>query len=46
MTFWQLVRVEGGYVMKPYITIYPDMVEIVSYGGRKSHQGPLPEEVA
>ncbi len=35
MTFWQLVRDRGAddltYVLRPYITIYPDMVEINRY---------------
>ena len=30
-TFYQLVRCDGGYHMRPYVTIYPDMVEIRTY---------------
>ena len=30
-TFYQLLRSERGYALVPYITIYPDMVEVVRY---------------
>lgn len=32
MTFYQLVRTDEGYVLRPYIIIHSNMIEINRYG--------------
>lgn len=27
-TFWQLIRCDQGYVLKPYLSIYPEMTVV------------------
>jgi hypothetical protein len=33
MTFYQLVLSDAGYVLRPYIIIHSNMIEIHKFGG-------------